>query len=220
MENTSTRKPNINNKSGLHFNIGLVISLSLSIFAFEYKTPFDKEIMKKGLIKDIFEPYTDIPIIEIKPPAPPLKIQVPVPTDEPDIEVPPLQLDIENIIDPNSLDIPDEIVPEDISESIKDFAQVLPQYSGGLSEYYSYLKKNLRYPYKAKKLGVEGKVFIQFVVNTDGTISEVVLLRGIGAGCDEEAIRVISGSTNWQPGKQNGDNVRVRMVVPITFKLH
>ena len=66
---------------------------------------------------------------------------------------------------------------------------------------------------------IEGKVFVQFVVDRDGSITDVVVVRGIGGGCDEEAIRVVKNSPSWKAGKQRGKNVRVRMVLPITFKL-
>lgn len=85
---------------------------------------------------------------------------------------------------------------------------------------YEYIAKNIKYPQEARSKGVEGKVFIEFVVNLDGTLSNFVALKGIGAGCDEEAIRVLQASTIiWTPGKQQGMSVKQRMVLPITFKL-
>jgi protein TonB len=68
-------------------------------------------------------------------------------------------------------------------------------------------------------MGTEGKVFVQFVINKDGSISDVVAIKGIGAGCDEEAVRIIQSSPQWTPGKQRGKPVKQRMVLPITFKL-
>ena len=78
----------------------------------------------------------------------------------------------------------------------------------------------MKYPSQAQRMGLEGKVFIEFVVGRDGSIADVKVLRGIGAGCDEEAIRVLKKSPNWSPGKQRGRPVRQRMVLPITFKLN
>jgi protein TonB len=88
---------------------------------------------------------------------------------------------------------------------------------GGINSFYQYLKDNVRYPAVARRTGVEGKVLVQFVVGKDGSISEVKVLRGIGAGCDEEAVRVMQKAPNWTPGKQRGKPVRQRCIVPIVF---
>ena len=82
------------------------------------------------------------------------------------------------------------------------------------------IMKNIKYPQEARTKGVEGKVFIEFVVNVDGSLSDFVALKGIGSSCDEEAIRVLQTSTiAWNPGKQQGAAVKQRMVIPIIFKL-
>lgn len=91
---------------------------------------------------------------------------------------------------------------------------------GGYPVLYEYIAKNIKYPVEARRKGVEGKVFVEFVVNVDGTLSNFVWLKGIGDGCDEEAIRVLQASTiAWTPGKQQGKSVKQRMVIPIFFKL-
>jgi len=91
---------------------------------------------------------------------------------------------------------------------------------GGYPVFYEYIAKNIKYPQEARSKSVEGKVFIEFVVNVDGTLSDFVALKGIGSGCDEEAIRVLQSSTiSWTPGKQQQIAVKQRMVIPITFKL-
>ena len=90
---------------------------------------------------------------------------------------------------------------------------------GGYPVLYEYIGKNLKYPQQARTQGIEGKVFIEFVVNVDGTLSDFVAIKGIGAGCDQEAMNVLKKSPLWNPGKQNGKAVRQRMVIPINFKL-
>jgi TonB family protein len=90
---------------------------------------------------------------------------------------------------------------------------------GGVKVFYEFLAKNLLYPESARNAGIEGKVFIQFVINLDGSLSDFVIMRGIGSGCDEEAIRVLQLSPPWIPGKQNGKVVKQRMILPITFAL-
>ena len=90
---------------------------------------------------------------------------------------------------------------------------------GGIKSFYKYIKENLTYPEQAKTLGIEGKVFVSFVVEKDGSRSTFKILRGIGAGCDEEAIRLMKESPAWQPAKQNGKVVRQKMTLPFNFKL-
>ncbi|MEQ8686139.1 MAG: TonB family protein [Imperialibacter sp.] len=94
-----------------------------------------------------------------------------------------------------------------------------PEFPGGMSAFYNSIARTLRYPSEARRMGIEGKVFVQFVINQDGSITEIEVIRGIGAGCDQEAIRAIQVSGRWLPGLQRGAPVKVRMVLPITFKL-
>ncbi len=95
-----------------------------------------------------------------------------------------------------------------------------PEYEGGMNAYYRYIASEMNYPAQAWQKGVEGKVFVQFVVEKDGALSDVQVIKGIGEGCDEEAARVIAQSPKWNPGKQRGKPVRVRMVMPITFQVN
>ncbi|WP_258098128.1 TonB family protein [Marinoscillum pacificum] len=94
-----------------------------------------------------------------------------------------------------------------------------PEYPGGMPAFYQYLGQNLDYPLQARQMGVEGRVYVQFIVEKDGSVSEVKAVKGIGAGCDAEAERVMQGIENFKPGTQRGKPVRVRMVLPIIFKL-
>jgi len=105
------------------------------------------------------------------------------------------------------------------SDEIYMEVDVAPEPLGGMPTFFEYIAKNLKYPSDAREAGIEGKVFVQFVVDTDGKITEVKAVRGIGYGCDEEAVRVISGSDKWKPGMKDGKVVKVRMILPITFKL-
>ena len=91
---------------------------------------------------------------------------------------------------------------------------------GGFPVYYSYVAANLKYPLMARQNGIEGKVFIEFVITKDGNIADVKPVKGIGGGCDEEAVRVVLGSAKWNPGKQGGVAVNQRMVLPITFNMN
>lgn len=97
---------------------------------------------------------------------------------------------------------------------------ITASFDGGLAGFYKYIQQNLRYPAEAHKKGIQGKVFVEFVIETDGSVSNVKVIRGIGGGCDQEAQRVIRNSPKWNPGKNdNGELMRQRMELPITFKL-
>ncbi|WP_231460053.1 MULTISPECIES: energy transducer TonB [unclassified Pedobacter] len=95
-----------------------------------------------------------------------------------------------------------------------------PEFEGGMKAWAKYIQRNLRYPYQAQEAGTQGKVFISFVVEKDGSITNVNLVRGIGFGCDEEALKVIKKSPAWKAGKNKGNPVRVRFNLPITFTLN
>ena len=94
-----------------------------------------------------------------------------------------------------------------------------PEFSGGMAALGQYLQKNLHYPAAAQRANVSGRVFVSFVVNTDGTIQDVQVIKGLGFGTDEEARRVVSRMPNWKPGRQSGRAVRVKFNLPISFSL-
>ncbi|MEQ9285717.1 MAG: M56 family metallopeptidase [Cyclobacteriaceae bacterium] len=104
-------------------------------------------------------------------------------------------------------------------EEVFDIVEEQPAPVGGMKEFYSYVAHNLRYPTTARQKGIEGRVFIQFVVDSEGNLTKIKTVKGVGAGCDEEAVRVLEGAPNWKPGKQRGRAVNVRMILPITFKI-
>jgi len=96
----------------------------------------------------------------------------------------------------------------------------MPQFPGGEKARIKYLDENIVYPIEARRKGIQGKVFVTFIVERDGSVSNVRLLRGIGGGCNEEAIRVIENMPKWIPGIQKGKPVRVQFNIPIIFKLN
>ena len=125
--------------------------------------------------------------------------------------------------DPNGMDpgiveaAPPEVPREgDAPVEVFTFVEQMPEFNGNLNDY---LNKNLIYPKAAKDAKIEGKVVVQFIVNETGSISNASVIKKIGWGMDEEAIRVVSNMPNWKPGKQNGRPVKTRYTLPITFKL-
>jgi protein TonB len=105
------------------------------------------------------------------------------------------------------------------NQKVFDIVEQMPEYPGGQAALFEYLSKNIKYPADAEKKKVEGKVFVTFVVDTDGKITDVSLMRKVFPSLDSEAIRVISAMPNWIPGKQKGQVVRVKYTVPIMFRL-
>ncbi len=114
----------------------------------------------------------------------------------------------------------------DLSEKVdvinKEFTVVetMPGFPGGETGLRNYLKQNLKYPHRAREKGVEGKIYISFIINTSGQVTNVEVLKGIDPECDEEAVRIVKGMPEWEPGRQQGKPVNVRFVLPIYFKLY
>jgi periplasmic protein TonB len=114
-----------------------------------------------------------------------------------------------------------EAVITEIEKEEEPFITVeqAPTFAGGMSEMYKFLGKNIKYPSPAQRANVEGRVFLSFIVEKDGSITDVTTLKGIGFGCDEEAERVLKLMPKWVAGKQNGRAVRVKFTMPVIFKL-
>ena len=110
-------------------------------------------------------------------------------------------------------------VTEPDENSIFQVVELLPEFPGGMAELMKYLQKNLRYPQICKEQGVQGRVIVQFVVNTDSTITDVNVIKSVNPHLDEEAVRVVKAMPKWNPGKQRGELVRVRFTLPVTFRL-
>jgi len=114
---------------------------------------------------------------------------------------------------------------KDLTKSVQSDAEVFSvvdesaEPTDGMTEYYKFLGSEIKYPEEARLKGISGRVFVEFVVNLDGSISDIKAIKGIGYGCDEEAVRVMSSSPHWKPGKKNGSFVKQRMVIPINFAL-
>lgn len=224
MEAKKTFKADLRRKSGMFFNLGLLISIALTLFAFEYKTHGLGEVKDFGPMHDNFEGIEDIPITVQRTPPPP-------PVEQPVIKEVENSEEIENTVEfvldveiPTPTPVVNVMIENapivDQADEVFELVESMPTPAGGLAGWSSYLSKNLKYPSQARRMGIEGTTYLTFIVNTDGSIQDVKVVRGIGGGCDEEAVRVVSGAPNWEPGKQRGRPVRVKMSVPIRFKLN
>ena len=223
MEIKKNPKVDLENKKGIFFQVGLIIALVVVFAAFEYKT-YDKTTIDLASRAIDDTPEEIIPITEQKvkpPPPPPPKQVIQIKIVEDDVEV---EDDLDIDVEADDETIMDEYVPPMEDEEIgeEEIFQVVenqPEFPGGMSELYVFLQKNVKYPPIAKESGIQGRVFVNFVVEKNGSISNVKVLRGIGGGCDEEAIRVVKSMPKWKPGKQRGKPVRVSFNLPIKFTL-
>jgi len=127
-------------------------------------------------------------------------------------------LGIGSSIDP-PLEGDELILDKPIDEKVYTVVEVNPEFNGGVNEMMKFLREHIIYPEDAKEIGIEGKVFVQFIVHKDGQLSDFKVIKKVYPSVDREALRVIQQMPNWVPGKNNGNIVSVRVVIPIIFKL-
>lgn len=128
-----------------------------------------------------------------------------------------LNLEYDKRLNEEKVSVEETEVKVPTPEQIFTVVEIQPEFPGGMAGLVGYLQKNLIYPAKAQKAGVSGRVFVSFVINDDGSIQDVQILKGLGHGTDEEAVRVIKAMPKWTPGKQKGKPVRVKYNLPISF---
>ncbi|HLT82218.1 MAG TPA: TonB family protein [Cyclobacteriaceae bacterium] len=227
MEAKKTEKADLTRKSGLFFNIGLVVSLLIAVFAFEYKVRDRSNVEDLARNSNIFEEIIEVPPTE-QPPPPPPKVQQPQIVEVPDETVieEEIEIDMDNeITEETKVEVitiqPQEVEKEDPNEIFLVVEETAAPV-GGMNAFYEYVGKAMqgKYPAQARRMGIEGRVFVEFVVEKDGSLTDVKAIKGIGAGCDELAVSVVKNSPKWKPGKQRGKPVRQKMVLPIVFKLN
>ena len=227
MEIKKSPKADLDSKRLTFTLIGLVLSLFIIWRVFEVKS-YDKRSLDnlQRTVEVIEEEMVEITKQEqpkAQPPAPkPQVTQIQVVEDDVDVED---DIDInadvsqEEVIEEYTYQ-PPEIEEEELVEAeIFTIVQEQPEFVGGTAKMLEYIQKNIKYPMMARESDIQGTVYVYFVVEPDGSISNVKLARGIGAGCDEEAIRVVNSMPKWKPGKQRGTAVRVSFTLPIIFKL-
>jgi periplasmic protein TonB len=223
MEAKKTEKADLSKKTGLFFSIGLIFTLFLTERAFDYKQFDEKVDLLAGKSTNTFEEMIEVPPTEQPPPPAPVIQQpqiVEVPDEEEIKEDLNIKFDVEVTEDTKVEAV--QVVAEEPKEEVDEIFTVVEETAtpkGGMAAFYKYMGDKIKYPAQARRMGVEGKVFVQFVIGKDGSISDVKVVKGIGAGCDEEAVRVVQGSPAWNPGKQRGKAVKQRYTVPVFFKL-
>ena len=225
MEIKKYRKAQEEANRPLFFWIGMSISLLLVLIAFNWKTYDNGPQVDLGELDKDFTEIIDVPVSSQPPPPPPQKnlevFEIVEVENEVEIEEIDLNLDMEVTEEEAIADVVFEVkeAPVETVEEVFTIVETFPEPEGGIATFYDYVAENIKYPAFAKKMDVSGIVFVRFVVEKDGDITDVQVIKGIGAGCDEEAIRVVDSAPNWKPGKQRGKAVRVSMTVPIRFIL-
>ena len=228
MNAAMTEKWNLENKRFIFREIGMIVALGLILLAFNWKTSEKARTdLYQRQVLDI--PEEIVPITEQKPPEPP-KMEPPKMVTAIHIVENEAEVEENIVIDAEAnerTEIPEYTPPapvqreEEAEEESEIFyvAESMPSFPGGDDKIYEYLARNMVYPLQAREANIEGRVFLTFVVERDGSITDVKVLRGIGGGCDEEAVRVVENMPKWVPGKQRGIPVRVHFNLPIKFTL-
>ncbi|MCB0818756.1 MAG: energy transducer TonB, partial [Flavobacteriales bacterium] len=137
--------------------------------------------------------------------------------DDEDIEE--VEIEDTEVEEDFEVEIIEEPEEEVVEEQIFTIVEEMPSFPGGEEELFKYLGKSIKYPQMAADAGISGVVYVTFVVDKDGKVKDAKVLRGIGGGCDEEAIRVVKAMPPWKPGKQRGKAVKVQYNLPIRFTL-
>lgn len=206
--------------------IGLVLVLSICYVAFEWT---EKEVTKYEVTDTdfFFEEEIDIQQTtqETPPPPPPPAVQEVEVLNvvEDDVETETIEINTEDDKDVEVVIAPPVEAPveeEEEEEVIFMVVETMPEFPGGQQALFKYLGENVKYPVIAQENGIQGRVICQFVVNKDGSIVDVVVVRSSGEpSLDKEALRVINSMPKWKPGKQRGKPVRVKYTVPVNFRL-
>ncbi len=224
MEAKKSKKADLEPKKVIFMQIGLIFALAVVLLAFNYRS-YEKSSTLNIQVRVDDTPEEIIPITkqEVKPPPPPPPKQVTVINIvKDDVEV---EDDIEIDVEADQETIMDDYIPvfeeeeEVVEMEIFTVVESMPGYPGGDSQRMKFLQDNIKYPQMARESGIQGTVYVTFVVEHDGSVTDVRILRGIGGGCDEEAIRVIKLMPIWNAGKQRGKPVRVQFNMPIKFTL-
>jgi len=223
MELKKSPQADLERNKNLFTLIGLVVILGILLMAFEYRAS-DDNIASLGELGDMNLEEEIIPITrqEEKPPPPPPKPKVieilEIVEDDVELEE---ELEMEDSEADEETEVEVVEVEEEESDEVFQFAVIedKPEFPGGMPALMKYLGSNTKFPQIAKENGIQGRVFIQFVIDKKGKVTNVEVVRGVDPYLDKEALRVVKGMPSWKPGKQRGKAVKVSYIVPINFKL-
>ena len=228
MEIKKSKKADLKNWKLFFTECGFIFALLVVFFAFEWTSKEKKTSLLDDVNQEIIEEEM-VPITQETPPPPPEINKIPVLSDQIDIVDDEIKVDdnILNLEDDANLgveimDYVEQVEEEVVEEEAIPFQLVeqKPSFNGGdANEFSKWVNGKLVYPEIAKENGVQGRVMLQFTVNTDGSVSNVKVLRGVDASLDKEAVRVVSSSPKWKPGRQRDRAVKVTYTFPVIFQL-
>lgn len=227
MEIKKNPKSNLENYSKLFIQLGLVLALFVVYVSIEHKT-YDRVVGDLGIAELSGEEEEEMVItsrpIEVKPPPPPPppKVADVLNIVEDDVELDE-ELDIEDteMEEDTEVDFSDLAMDEEEAEDAPVFFIVedMPEFPGGEEALRKFIATSVKYPVIAQENGIQGRVYVSFVVNTKGKVTDVKIARGVDPNLDKEAIRVVNSMPAWKPGRQRGKAVKVSYTVPINFVL-
>lgn len=229
MELKKNPKADLEKRKGIYIELGLIIALAAALVAFNVKS-YDQEeieVTERTVIDEVEEIVLQTQQEETPPPPEPEAPEVIT-----EVHVIDNNQESDNEIGIINMDLTDDIemgeavaaAPEEEEEIKEDIVYVVveqvAEFPGGEEALYKYLKDNIVYPNIARQTGIEGKVYIRFVVEKDGSISNVKVMRDIGGGCGEEAMRVVKSMPKWKPAKQQTRTVRSEFNLPVNFSFN
>ncbi len=228
MEIKKSPKADLEGKRSTWLLVGYVVVLAVLFVSFEWSQRDVEVATDTGIVEQAFEeeiiPITQ-QIEEVKAPPPPEAPSVAeiltIVDDDADIQetaIASTEFSETEAIEVKHVEVVlEEEEPEE--ETIFQVVEVMPEFPGGMAACLKYLSQNIKYPVMAQENGIQGRVIVQFVVNSDGSIVDPMVVRSVDPSLDREALRVIQSMPKWKPGQQRGKAVRVRYTVPVTFKL-
>lgn len=229
METKKTNRASLENKRAMFLEIGLVAALAIVLTSFEWNSS-TKDVATIMAGNSFLADDETIPVTQQEPPPPPQTIKEPVISEELKIVENDVKIDTE-FLSPDDNTDPIKIVPyvepsnKEEEEEVEEFipfsiVEDKPTFQGGdANTFTKWVYGNIVYPELAIENGIQGRVTVQFTIDKDGSVKDVKVLRGADSTLDKEAVRVISNSPKWTPGKQRGKAVKVKYTFPIIFQM-
>ncbi len=225
MKAKKSHHADLESKKSIFLQIGFIIALGLVFFAFEWSS-MDSDYSRYDLPDDVIPSEDIIPVTiqkeakpKLPPPLKPIDVLIIVEDDSELKET----LEIENSEMTEDMGIDFSNIPDVVEENDDSIifirVEEMPEFPGGRSALGRYIAEKVRYPAIAQENRIQGRVYVTFVVNKQGVVENVKIIRGVDPALDKEALRVISSLPNWKPGKQRGNPANVRFTVPINFRL-
>jgi protein TonB len=225
METKKSKKADLENKRILFLQIGFILSLGAALLAFEWPS---SDVSKNDMLTTV-DPSMALELPPITRSDEPKKVELPKPKPLELIEIVDNNSDAEELDPFSSEGDPDlAITPVNYDVESEDgdsepipfvFLEDKPEFPGGMDEMFKFIARNVKYPSVCQELGIEGVVYVSFVIDKTGKVTNVQLMRGVDKNLDAEALRVVALMPDWKPGKQRNVPVRVAFNMPVRFKL-